>query len=211
MTEPIAIFDLRRKTKQVQLNGEDNSLQVVGLTALQICDHLERFPQLAAISTGGSMPPIEMIKAVPGVTQAWVASALGHHNSDWKEQGQSDAEKAVSENLTAEDTSFIIQESLGLTFSRGFGPFLGRIGVLAQYLTVAPGKGQDMRSPTRSPPPPPPPARSPTGLGIIHPDSSQPSSSSQSEDASSELPETSAPPPSVPEESQRPLENASVT
>lgn len=202
MTEPISIFDLKRATKDVVLNGEDKSLKVSGLTAQMICDHLERFPALATLSMGNTMTPMEAITATPGVTTAWVASALGHHNDPA-------AEVAVSENLTIEDTAFIIEQSLLLTFSRGFGPFAARLGVLLRHLTVVPGRDQDTRSRTRSPPPPPPPpppgrAGSPSGLGIVHPDSSAPSSSSPSEDASSEPPATSPQLPLEPAEAPTP-------
>jgi hypothetical protein len=144
MTEPLSIFDLRRKKKAVELNGGDQTVLVTGLTARQVCDHLERFPALASLSIGGTMTPMEMIKSVPGVTAAWVASALGHH-------GDEGAEAAAEENLSIEDTAFIIQESMPLTFSRGFGPFVERLGAVMASLTGGAGRAPATRSPTPSP------------------------------------------------------------
>jgi len=145
MAEPISLFDLRRKKKTVELNGGDQTVVVTGLTARQVCDHLERFPALASLSIGGAMTPMEAIKAVPGVTAAWVASALGHH-------GDTAAEAAAEENLSIEDTAFIIQESMPLTFSRGFGPFVERLGAVMGSLTAGPGRAPATRSPMPSPP-----------------------------------------------------------
>lgn len=145
MTEPISIFDLRRKTKLVALNGGDHSVQVTGLTARQICDHLERFPILSAMSVGGSFTLPDLLKGTPGATAAWVASSLGHH-------ANVEAEKAAEENLTIEDVAFIIEESMALTFSRGFGPFVARLAVVMGSLTGSPGRDQDTKLPTPSPP-----------------------------------------------------------
>lgn len=145
MSEPVSIFDLRRKTKIVALNGGDETVQLTGLTARQICDHLERFPLLASLSIGGGLTVPDLLKGTPGATAAWVASALGQHANP-------EAERAAEENLTAEDTSFLIEESMPLTFSRGFGSFLDRISVVLSNVTASPGRVPATRSPTPSPP-----------------------------------------------------------
>jgi len=180
MTEPISIFDLRRKSRNVPVNDGETELTVVGLTAGQICDHLERFPALARISVGGNVDIMDAIKSAPGALCAWIASALAQHANP-------EAERAVAENLVAKDQANIAQASMALTFSRGFGPFADRLGTLLGNVTVAPGRGQDTRSPgqSRQPPPPPPPPASP-GPGSSPLDSSPPSTSSPSEEGSSE-------------------------
>lgn len=183
MTEPISIFDLRRKTKTVEVNDGEAAVAVTGLTAAQICDHLANFPVLASLSIGGTVSPMDMIKAAPGSLAAWGASALGHH-------GDVAAEKAFSDNLTAEDQANVVQESMGLTFSRGFGPFVDRMAGLMGNLTVGPGRVPATRSPTRSPPPRPEPESSPTEPGTSPLDSSPLSTSSPSSEGSSESPAT---------------------
>lgn len=182
MTEPISIFDLRRKTKDVPVNDGENVLSIVGLTAGQICDHLERFPALATISVGGTVDIMEAVKGAPGAIVAWIASALGSH-------ADPDTERAVSENLVAEDQANVAQASMALTFSRGFGPFADRLGAFLGNLTVVPGRGQATRSPgqSRQPPTPPlPPASPEPGNSPL--DSSRPSTSSPSAEDSSERP-----------------------
>jgi hypothetical protein len=150
VTEPISLSDLRRKSALVPIDGGEQGLRVQGLSAREICDHLERFPPLATMSIGGNLSPADALKATPGAIAAWIASACGNHND-------SEAEKSAEENLTAEDQSYVITESLKLTFSRGFGPFVTRLGALMEHLTVAPSRGQGTRSPT-----PPPPAAHPS-------------------------------------------------
>jgi hypothetical protein len=173
MAEPVSLLDLRRKSLIVPINGGAQGLNVAGLTARQICDHLDRFPTMTTLAIGGNLSPMEALAATPGAIAAWVASATGHHNN-------AEAEEAATENLTIEDATNLVQESLFLTFSRGFGPFAARVGALMGYLTVNPSRVPDTRSPTPSPPSEPPPT---TVSGTSPPDSSQPTSSLKTEDA----------------------------
>jgi hypothetical protein len=194
MTEPISLLDLRRKKKPVVLNGGDEALTINGLTARQICDHLERFPALATLSIGGTLSPVEALQATPGALAAWIASSCGYHNVP-------EAEAAAEENLTIEDASFIVQETMELTFSRGFGPFLTRLGAVMSYITVAPGRAPATRSPMPSPPSAAPPT---SASGTSPPASSPPDSSSTSDAGSPSPPPTSSPAPSAPEASTSP-------
>ena len=171
MTEPISLLDLRRKTKVHLINGGEHSVEIRGLSAREICDHLERFAVLRTISIGGQMSPTDAITSTPEATAAWVASACGQHRDP-------DAERAAADNLTLDEASEIIEASLGLTFSKGFGPFSGRLAALLGYITVAPTKGPD----TKSPPPSSPAAPQPTTeSGISPPDNLPPNATSISE------------------------------
>lgn len=174
MAETISLLDLRRKTKTHPLNGGDHVIELKGLTAREICDHLERFAVLRTISIGGTMTPIEAVTGSPDAAAAWVASACGQHMNE-------EAEKAASDNLTIEEISEIIEASMGLTFSKGFGPFSGRLVALLGHVTVPTGRVPG----TKSAPPLPPAAHTSTSeSGTSPPDSLKPSPSSTVDDAS---------------------------
>lgn len=177
MSGPIALTDLRRKAALVDM-GEGQQLAIQGLTAAEICDHLETFPILRTISIGGTMSPMDAITGSPGALAAWVASACGAHRDP-------EAEEIVATQMTIEQSSEIAEASLALTFSKGFGPFSGRLAALLGFLSV----GRGAAPATRSPPPSPrssSPAPASPGPGASRPDSSQPISSSSNENASSE-------------------------
>jgi hypothetical protein len=184
MTEPISLLDLRRKTKVHALNGGEHSVEIRGLTAREICDHLERFAVLRTISIGGQMTPIEAITSTPEAAAAWVASACGQHRDP-------EAEQAAADNLTLDEASEIIEASLGLTFSKGFGPFSGRLAALLGYITVAPTKGPDTKSPPPSSPAGPQPT---TESGTSPPDSLPPNAISISEISTFPPPPSYTPP-----------------
>jgi hypothetical protein len=172
MTEPISLLDLRRKTKVHPLNGGEHSLEIRGLTAREICDHLERFQVLRTMSIGGTMSPIDMIASTPDASSAWVASACGKHKD-------AEAEQAASDNLTIEEVSEIIEASMALTFSKGFGPFSARLAALLGYITIGTAsRVPDTRSPKPSPPAEP---RSTTEPGTSPPDNLPPNAISISE------------------------------
>lgn len=173
MSGPISILDLRKKGKEITVNGGDQTLKVEGLSARQICDHLARFPALQTLSIGGTMTIPDALKATPGAMAAWVASACGQHQN-------AEAEAIAEGQMTIEDASFIVQESMDLTFSRGFGPFLGRLGALMSYLTVPPSRAPDTKS---QPPSPNSGATSTNGSGNSPPVSSPPTSSLPLEEA----------------------------
>jgi hypothetical protein len=173
MPEPIALSDLRRKTILVDINSGENGVKVFGLTARQICDHLERFPILSRLSIGGNVSPEEALRATPGALAAWIASACGQHQDEA-------AEEAAELHLTVEDATNIVQESMLLTFSRGFGPFAARVGALTAHLTVNPSRVPATTSPTPSQPSEP---SKMNGSGITPPASSPPTSSLATEDA----------------------------
>lgn len=176
MTEPISLLDLRRKTKTHPLNGGEHSVEIRGLTAREICDHLERFEVLRTMSIGGQMSPMDAVTSTPDAAAAWVASACGSHRDEA-------AEKAAAENLTIDELSEIIEVSMGLTFSKGFGPFSGRLAALLGYITVTASKEPVTRSPKPSPPAEAPPT---TESGTSPPDSLPPNATSIS--AISEFP-----------------------
>jgi hypothetical protein len=190
MPEIISLMDLRRRSRIVPIDDGEQGLKIHGLTARQICDHLERFPSLATLSIGGTLTPIDALKAVPGALSAWIASACGDHKN-------TEAEAAAEENLTIEDASYIVQESMDLTFSRGFGPFAGRLGVVMSFITVQPGRAPDMKSPSRSPPSV---EELMAASGTSPRASSPPTASSMNGAASPQAPPTSPMPPSEPEE-----------
>lgn len=171
MTEPISLLDLRRKTKTHALNGGEHSVELRGLTAREICDHLERFAVLRSISIGGQMTPTDAITSTPEVTAAWVASACGQHRN-------AEAEQAAADNLTIDEASEIIEASLGLTFSKGFGPFSSRLAALLGYITVGASREPDTRSPKPSPPAEAP---STTESGTSPPDNLPPNATSITE------------------------------
>jgi hypothetical protein len=173
MPEPVSLLDLRRKKQLIPINGGAQGLEIAGLTTRQICDHLERFPTLTTLAIGGNLSPTEALQAAPGALAAWIASATGHH-------AEPEAEEAAQENLTMEDMTNLVEESMTLTFSRGFGPFAGRVGALMQHLTVAPSRAPPTNSPTYSQPSAPPPT---TPSGTLPPDSSPPTTSLAVENA----------------------------
>jgi len=177
MTEPISLLDLRRKTKIIEL-GSGQSIKIEGLTARQICDHLDKYPVLRVMSIEGTMSMTEAIAGVPGALAAWVASACGMH-------GNPEAEEAATNEMTIEDASEIVGQSMALTFSRGFGPFSARLAVLLGYITVGRTTVPAPRSPRSSSHAASPPT---TDHGTSPPDNSQLSSTSTSEDASAPMP-----------------------
>lgn len=119
--------------------GDGKAIPVQGLTAREICDHLETYEVLRKISIGGTMTDVQAILWASPALHAWVASACGYHRNK-------DAELLISENMTIEQSSEIAEVSLSLTFSKGFGPFSGRLTALLAYITEDRGPGPDMRS-----------------------------------------------------------------
>ena len=117
------------------------------------------------------MSPTDAITSTPAAAAAWVASACGHHREE-------EFEGSASENLTLDEASEIIEVSLGLTFSKGFGPFSGRLAALLGYITVGATKEPVTKSRPPSSPAAPPTT---TESGISHPDNLPPNATSISE------------------------------
>lgn len=166
MPEPITLFDLRRRRALVDL-GDSRQFEIIGLTAREVCDHLEDFPILTKLGTGTGFGILEAVRSAPGAIEAWAASALGYHRNK-------DAEAVVRSEMTIDQSTEICEASLGLTFSKGFGPFFNRLAGVQGYLTVDRGPASVMTS--RSPSPAA--ARQSTNAHGTSPQGSSPPSSS---------------------------------
>lgn len=147
MTEPLSLMDLRRKTAVHKLNGGEDTILIMGITAKDYCAILDRFQNVGLLTLGGRMNLFDAIKELPEALAAWVAAACG-------KGGDKEAERHVLDNLTVDEAMAIAEASMPLTFVHGgFGPFYERqTAVLAQLFPITPGREQATTSPTPSPP-----------------------------------------------------------
>lgn len=171
--EALSLLDLRQSSKLVQV-GDDQEIEVFGLTAESVGDLMGRFPTLQRFLMSVGLTREDILKEVPGAIAAIIAAGCGHGNSE-------EHEKAASE-IELEGQAAMIEAILQCTFTRGFGPFASRLQAMGLQATTAPvGRDLGSRSPPRSPTTS---ATTEETAGASPPDSSSPTATSASEDAS---------------------------
>jgi hypothetical protein len=144
MSEPLSLMDLRRKTAIHSVNGGDETIVIMGLTAKDYCSIIDRFQGIGLLSLGGRVNIFEALREVPSALAAWTAAACGMG-------GSKEAEQHVLDNLTVDQAMGIVEASMPLTFVHGgFGPFYDRQMAVLALLFPPRGKGQAMTSPEQS-------------------------------------------------------------
>ena len=172
--ERLSLMDLPPKKVVVSLARGD--IEVGGLSAEDVVGLMEKHVALQKYMMRVPVTVAEIFQSAPSAIAAIIAAGCG-------ERGNVLAEQAAA-SLTIEEQSEILEGIAGCTFTRGFGPFVRRIGKLGAEVEFGPtaaGRGQDMPSPRPSRPSEAPPIRE---SGNLAPDNSPPMPSSETEIAS---------------------------
>ncbi len=131
MPKLVGLFDLKRKKVVHALNGGEETIEIMGLSAPEYFKILDRYPPVAALFLGGKADIFNAVKAVPGALTAWVAAACGFPNNP-------EAEQAAASELTLEEATALVESSMALTFSNGFDIYLARQGRILGNLVLVP-------------------------------------------------------------------------
>lgn len=175
--EALSLLDLRQKSQLVQID-EDQEIEVFGLSAEAIADLMNRFPTLQRFLLNVGLQREDILKEVPEAIAAIIAAGCG--------QSGVQAHEEAARDLHLEAQAAIIEAVIKCTFTRGFGPFVGRLQAMGLQTTSAPlTKAPASRSPITSPNLPK--SIPDTTPGNSHLDSSSPGIISQNEENSSEI------------------------
>ena len=137
----LSLADIGRLHKDVPVG--DSFVRVYGISAATALDLLNRYPEALTKAMGGKFG--EMIKTAPHVIGAILAAGVG-------KAGDAEAE-AAAQGVPIEVQMDILEAIGGLTFTKGFGPFVKRITDLANAATAGSasfGKVPDTQSPPAS-------------------------------------------------------------
>lgn len=145
----LSLLDIAPASERVKI-GDDQYVQVIGVSAKGILSIFQRFPEIFTwVKGGGKVDIPQLLNQTPGALAAVIAAGCGLPNNEAAEE--------TATNLPIE-TQLDLLEAIGrLTFKNGFGPFAQRmIDLAAAAQSVNYGRAQDMRSRPQSKPASPP-------------------------------------------------------
>lgn len=151
----LSLTDIGAPRETVKIG--DKELDVYGLSAENLIDLLQRFPEAGKWLSPGAVDVKEMLAAAPKFLQAVIAAATG-------KPGDAETE-AVAARLAIEVQLDVLEATVRLTFKDGFGPFVSRIAtLLAIAASVNFGRAMVTNSqPQSSPLSPPDTTQPPSG------------------------------------------------
>ena len=149
MSEELSLLDIAPVTETVAIN-EMQKVKVYGLSAAGIMSLLQRFPEVKKWFRGAEkMNLTALANEMPTAFAAVIAAGCGEANDPKAEQ--------IAASLAIEQQIDILEAIGRLTFTRGFGPFTGRLTALARAAeAVNFGRALDTKSPPPSSPALPP-------------------------------------------------------
>ena len=118
----LTLLDIGAPTEEVQI-GTRGAVTVHGLSAENMVELFQRFPDAMKWITPGNVDLARMTTAGPKLITAVIAYATGSPNSEEAE--------AVAGNLSIELQLDILEAVFRLSFKDGFGPFVARIAALS--------------------------------------------------------------------------------
>lgn len=130
----MSLKDIAPLSETVEIRGD--KIVVKGITNEGIAVIWRRFPVLVDLLSGNATPASVSEKA-PDAIAAVIAAGCGF-------PGDEEAE-AIAASLTVDESAALLSAILGMTWPRGFGPFvesLTKLGLLVQLPALPDGKSK---------------------------------------------------------------------
>lgn len=120
---------------------ECHGVTVFGISSEGIAYLIEKFPELAKLSTGASLKVSEIMNMAPNAIPAIIAAGCGNISDP-------DAEKVAAKFAMETQLDFLTDIG-GLTFPSGLGPFVDRILALSKAVSGEVSKVRSMSLPAQ--------------------------------------------------------------
>ncbi len=116
-----SLLDIAPATKTVPIDGHD--IEVKGISARQVANLLQKFPELRVMVTGGEITWDTLLTIAPAAAEIIMAYGTGLF-------GDAEGEEKIA-SLPLETQVDLLEAIGAVTFKKGFAPFMERVKGMA--------------------------------------------------------------------------------